>query len=325
MVSIIKILKIKIGSPMFHLQCVSFFFLLSFLCGVQADGLGGRGDRYSLSLVLENDNPFLNLFPKIWAHNDDHGYTHGVKVNFEFVANQGRFKAKEYWQFHIGTELYTEDRTPAGENLFPHDPQVFNEITEWRVRWSDQFTLRKTPYFNWIGLGLGHINTRDDRGIAGIGQQRRWHDYKHHELTPTTTSMYVNQKGEGNDWYLIATFAKGQSISWLQDSFFKGSATVIVGVDAKTHWQASNLTLETKLNQSLFFGALGQVSVLFKNTINLHAKGQIESILSPQLSIRLMSTQIVTGINRSFGESNRDFYQYIDDDDIWFMKVVYYW
>lgn len=313
---------------MLNLQWISFciiFLSLICLCRVQADAFEGGGDRYSFNLVLENDNPFLNLFPKIWSHSDDHGYTHGVKINFEFVANQGRFKPNEYWQFHIGTELYTEDRTQAGENLFPHDPQVFNEITRWRVRWSDQFALRTTPYFNSIGLGVGHINTLDDQGVAGIGQQRRWHHYKHHELTPTKTSMYVNQKGEGNRWYLIATFAKGRSIFWLQDSFFKGSATVKLGVDAKTYWQASKLTLEKQLNQSLFYWALGQVSVRVENTINLYAKGQIESILSPQLSIRLMSTEIVTGINRSFGESNRDFYQYIDDDDIWFMKVAYYW
>ncbi|MCY4045292.1 MAG: hypothetical protein OXE99_09450 [Cellvibrionales bacterium] len=280
---------------------------------------------HSVDVVLENDNPFLNLFPKIWAHSDDHGYTHGLKLNVTLVHNDGWFLPNEQWQVHIGTELYTEDRTPEGQDLFPYDPQVFNEITEWRVRWSDIFAEKETPYFNQLGLGLGRKNTRDDEGFGGVGQQRRWHHFKHHELTPTTTSMYANQKAGENHWYLIAHLAKGRSIAWAKDSMVNGSATFILGLEAKTYWKGSTLSLQQRLEQSLVRSSFGHLAFIMNNALYWHPKGQVEAMVAPGISMQVMGMQMDTGVKRYFGEPNQDFYQYLDDDDIWYIQVAYHW
>jgi hypothetical protein len=175
----------------------------------------GKDTDVFIKLILENDNPFLNLMPELMYVDDDHGYTHGLGLEIEIFPENSIFKEDERWTIGLNSKLYTKDVTPEGEDLFPNDPQKFNEVSRLDVTWDDLFeSQRQGKAYYAFGTGVGYINNSHDDGWGAAGQQRRWHDYKHNELTPETTPMYDNQYGDVASGFLIAKAAIGKSVKF---------------------------------------------------------------------------------------------------------------
>ena len=285
---------------------------------------------WQINFTLENDNPFLNLFPDVVIQRNDHGYTHGLNAEIRFRPTEGLFSDQEQWRFLADTKLYTMDLTPKNQDVFPHEPQLFNELTTWQLFWSH----REVSTSDWreqleLGIGLGKKNTDDDSGLGGVGQQKRWHDFKHHELTPETTALYDNQPREHRRYYGLID----ASYAWVHD-WKKGSDKRYDTIDTVTfrnlirlsdYLPANYLKLHMQVEQGFARWYSQRLSTSLTTQLAMHAKGEVNWMITPAVQFYHAYFSVSTGINRYFGEKNTALTEFEDPNNIWFMTLSTYW
>ncbi len=276
--------------------------------------------------ILTNDNPFLNLFPDLFYVDDDHGDTHGLGVEIEIVPEKGVFQNGEKWTINLKSDLYTKDLTPEGQDLFPNPPQKFNEVTRFNVTWDNILASQdRGKIYYLMGAGIGRINDMDDSGWGGAGQQRRWHDYKHNNLTPESTPMYDNQYGDTNELFLTGKVGAGKIIR------FDNSMTncqcevnrikVEAGAEVFTISKGSRVYVFVGVDKSLIRYKKHSIGVEFNNLVNFYATGDTQLRTFGGLYYRYGRFILRTGFTKKMGDHNNEFYKYEDDDDIWMIQL----
>jgi hypothetical protein len=308
----------------------NFFMTAGLSILSMSSALGEGATKYqnqkSVKISMENDNPFLNLIPDLFYVDDDHGYTHGLGIEVELIPENGKFAPGERWKVNLNTSLYTKDITPEGQDLFPKSPQLFNEITKLDVNWDNVLESQdKGTVYYLIGGGIGRINDSDESGWAGAGQQRRWHDYKHHELTPESTDLYSNQLGDSNKTFVTAKAGIGKVVRL--SGLTNGCQCEInrVRVEAGTELMSvkkgSKAYLFVGVDKSIIQYGNHSFGAEFNNTANLHASGDKEVKTYGGLYYRSKSFSVKTGFTKQTGSQNVDFYKYTDDDNIWSLEI----
>jgi hypothetical protein len=280
----------------------------------------------TVSAKLRNDNPFLNLFPDIAYEDNDHGFTQALDGEVTYVAEDGIFAEGERWNIRLNSEVYTKDITPEGEDLFPNDPQVFNEVTRLDATWDNLLeSQRDGKIYYLVGAGLGKFNNSDDSGWGAIGQQRRWHVYKHNNLTPETTSMYDNQFGDLNETFFTSKVAIGKVIAFderMADCQCEINRIKIeAGAEYVSIRNGSKTYLYVGIDKPIVSYGNHDFGVNFDNKINFHQSGDKELRTYGGIYYKYGSFKIKTGFTKKTGENNLDFYEYTDDNDIWMLEV----
>jgi len=286
-------------------------------------------DSYvQVEINLENDNPFLNLFPDFMYVDNDYGYTHGLDANVEIVPEYELFEKGERWTLDLGTKLFTRDITPDGQDLFPNDPQLFNEVTRLDLTWDNILAaqeLGKTYYI--LGVGIGRVNDMDDSGWGGVGQQRRWHDYKHNNLTPESTSMYASQFGSTNETFLTVQGAIGKSIKF--NSAQKDCNCELdrikleAGAEILMIKNGSKVYALIGIDKTVArFGENQSIGVIFNNTVDVYSSDAVELKTFAGVRYGGKNWLVKTGLESSVGNKNQLFLKYDDDDDaIWSLTL----
>ncbi|MCX7009858.1 MAG: hypothetical protein NTY53_21890, partial [Kiritimatiellaeota bacterium] len=197
-------------------QTLLGLLVLTSLSGAQmAAADNAAAPTYSaVDFIIFNDNPFLNLIPGI-STDDDFGYTYGIALAYSQIRTKGLLTPNERWTVAFRTDLYTQDLTPPGQDLFPDVPQKFMEVSMLKLTWDNLFDVidgRKIYYVAGVGIGL--MNNERDSGFLAAGQQRAWHTFKHNHLTPDTTPIYANEYGDTYQYFPTAKLALGHAVAF---------------------------------------------------------------------------------------------------------------
>ena len=313
--------------PMKHLFTVASLVLFLMSTAFAEEGnISKYQSQTSVQITMENDNPFLNLMPDLFYVDDDYGYTHGLGIDVEIIPENGIFAEGERWKINLNTELYTRDITPEGEDLFPTPPQKFNEMTKLDISWDNVLESQdKGTVYYLIGGGVGRINDSDDSGWAGVGQQRRWHVYKHNNLTPESTAMYDNEFGDTNKTFITAKAGIGKIVRLSGRTNGCQCEINRVRVEAGTELvsikKGSKAYLFVGVDKSLVQYGNHSIGAEFNNTANIHASGDKEIKTYGGVYYKSKSFTIKTGFTKQTGDQNNDFYKYTDDDNIWSLEI----
>lgn len=281
----------------------------------------------TIRIQLDNDNPFLNLFPDLLYTEDDHGFTHGLGIFYEFIPKKELFDIGEKWSFSAKSDLYTKDLRVPGVDTFPNDPQLFNEITEYKITWDNLLANQDNgKVYYLVGAQFGEVNDMDDSGWGAVGQQRRWHVFKNGELTPETTPTYLNKFGTTQENYYGITAAAGKIIKF-DDSMGNcqcevnrikiEAGTELVSVD-----HGSKAYMFIGVDKTLLrYGKNSSVGALLDNKASLYSNGTKNIKTFGGLYIKSGSWTTKTGFTKTFGDENDDFFKYTDDDTMWMLSI----
>ncbi|WP_412474248.1 hypothetical protein [Halobacteriovorax sp. YZS-1-1] len=280
-------------------------------------------------IQMDNDNPFLNLMPSLFYVDDDHGYTHGLGAEVEISpsADNAIIKENETWKIALSSKIYTKDVTPEGQDLFPNDPQVFNEVTKLDITWDDILDAQMYDNKSYIlvGAGIGKFNNSDDGGWGAIGQQRRWHVYKHNNLTPETTSMYDNQLGDTNDVFVTAKAAIGKVVKLDTNQYDckceLDRITLETGVELVSIRKGSRVYFLLEANKVLIERGSHRFGMELSLEGNAHGDGNFGGDAYGGVYYDYKGFRIKTGFSQGYGEENEEFFEYIDDDPIWMLSI----
>ena len=290
----------------------------------------------SIEVRLDNDNPFLNLIPDLFYVDEDAGYTHGLGGKMEIIPAKGVFQNGERWNISAHSGLYTKNLTTSQDDYdaqFPHIPQEFNEVTRLEVTWDNVLAEQDSgKVYYLVGGGIGKINNSDDSGWGAAGQQRRWHDYKHNNLTPETTAMYDNQYGDENRAFGTVRAAMGKIVKF-DDSMGDCQCEINrVKVEAGAEYisvrQGSNVYLLVGVDKTLFnLDNRFAVGVNFDNKATVYQNGSRDLKTFGGVYIKAGNWVIKTGATKRFGDGNTEFFQFENDDDtpIWMLSVEKKW
>lgn len=280
-------------------------------------------NRYQIMLV--DDNPFLNLVPGLKTE-DDFGYSYGLRISHTRIKPEGRYSANERWNIELATDIYTQNATPDGQNLFPHTPQKFNEISSVKVTWDDLFNkIDSDQLYYVIGAGIGLKNDKKDSGILAMGHQKVWHKFKHDKLTPDETEIYDNQPGDTYEPYVSVTAAIGRVVSF-SDKMRECACEidrfkVQGGVEVLSIRQGSRIYFLAAVNKSVLTIAGRNLSVEAEVEANQYGDGNrdVRKTVGVRYTGRKWSAK--TGFTFISGSQNQDFLQYVDKDPIWSLLV----
>lgn len=305
-----------------------------FLCTLILLSLSFNGysdDSYTkVSIDMANDNPFLNLLgesgdSELFYTEDDQGYTHGIGVEVEVVREDGIFEDGERWTIGLRTDLYTKNLS-GGVDYFPNVPQKFNEVTRATITWDNLLSSQdsgKTYYL--VEAGIGNINNADDSGWGAAGLQRRWHDYKHNNLTPETTPLYDNEFGNTNKVFVSAKGGIGKTFQF--DSADPDcnceldSVRVEAGVEFITIRRGSRAYLFLGIDKvAMRYGKNQKLGLELNTTINAYASGDVGSNSFVGIKNSGKKWTIRTGFDIPSGEQNNSLIKYSDDDPIWTIR-----
>ncbi len=290
---------------------------------------------YEFNFALMNDNPFLNLFgdessSSMLYTDDDYGQTHGLSLAMSYLLSKGYITGgQERLSVNYNSQLYTQDLTPEGQwdNYFPNNPQLFNEVTTVKVS-VDNILARKKFYYV-AGVGIGKVNDMDDTGWNAAGQQQRWHDYKHNNLTPETTAMYANQYGDTNEIFGSVKGAVGKIIALsdsLRDQRYEVNQIKLEsGAEFISVNNGSNVYFLVEVDRSLIDIGDHSVSAYAGANGIAYASGDKEVLYGGGVNYKSRTFAIATGWKFRSGQSNQDFYKYQDNDPIWSFSISYKW
>jgi len=286
-------------------------------------------EEYSpmVSIKIENNNPFLNLAPKLFYEDGDHGATHALQTKYAIKLKDGFFQDGERWTVELKSALYTEDLTPPGKDLFPNNPQQFRELTNLNVNWDNVLSSDKSGKIHFVvGAGVLYINEKDERGWGAVGQQKRWHIYKHNELTPEITPIYDNQLGSTEEYTLMLTAAIGKTMALGNkekiDLDEHDRAKIELGAELITVTNGSKAYLLLAIDKTILNITEQQnIGLILNNLANFHYNGTLELKTFAGIRYSLKSVNISTGYTRSFGKQNTDLLKYVNDDDIWQLEI----
>lgn len=277
------------------------------------------------SMVMSDDNPFLNVAPKSMQTEDDFGYTYGVNLKMEKMNPCGQFSKNERWTLSYSTDLYTKDVTPAGENLFPNTPQEFNEVTTLKVQWDDEFNqINSGKFYKIIGAGLGEQNDKDSNSPHGLFQQQKWHEAKH-SFTPDQTNIYKYVPGDKKQYYGSVTAALGKVITFndkMKDCHCEiDRIKVEGGAELLSVHDGSRAYILAEVNHRIFQADETTTSLNAKIEASRYSDGNydVKKTLGLQFDRRKWSFE--TGFTFISGPQNVQFLEHVDSEAIWYGRI----
>lgn len=199
-------------------------------------------------------------------------------------------------------------------------------MTKLDITWDDilDAQINDTNYI-LVGAGIGKFNNSDDGGWGAIGQQKRWHDYKHNNLTPETTSMYDNQLGDENRAFVSVKGAIGKVIKFDTNNYDckceLDRIRLETGVELVSIRKGSRVYFFAEVNKVVLDRGYHKFGVEAYLKANAHGDGNFGGNAYGGVYYDYKGFRIKTGFNQPVGNDNEEFFEFTDDNPIWVLSI----